>query len=352
MTDKRNARGCTQKMGNTTELNQLEQHLLEGLQSEKERLANLSPIDRLALSDDADPEEILSQYEQLVRNYHPKNYSQHKMIVSETAKAIVELLDEAKQSAAKKWEDTNLSSDISEIAFAATQSTDDLPEPESTRRSDEAQTIPSYEAMAPMAVNPGPQPAILGAAPQTSDLPQNPYFTPTTGDLPHIPPSQSFPMAPAPINPNFAVPNPAMARPVPNPVMARPMPPPPPVRYPTQDLPPHPVTTTGYAAIPTHPISHPTYPTRDLPPLPAATPSASEFNELQSQVRVLNHRALTAETRMRTMERVHREQVSLLESQLLAAVHRAEQAEQRVLELEGKAPPNGFGQFPPPPILR
>ncbi|MEE2903050.1 MAG: hypothetical protein VYC39_12005 [Myxococcota bacterium] len=330
-------------MGNKAELNQLEQHLLKGLQSEKLRLENLSPLSRLQTSEDADPNEILERYEQLVRNYHPKNYSRHNPIVSDTAKDIVELLDEAKKSASKKWEDANLSSDISDIAFAANQSTDDIPESASNPDGDEAQTIPSYEAVGPVSGT-LKQPLMNAASdPRTRPVPTNQYFNPPTGDFPHVPhgmPPQPYPPAVVPMAPNFA-PNPPIA-------MTQPLPASPPVHYPTHDLPPHPIAAAGYSAIPSDPVKGLAYPIKDLPPVPGS----NEFNDLQGQVRVLNHRALTAETRMRTMERVHREQTSLLESQLLAALHRAERAEQRLMELERRGSPADIGSFPVPPLAR
>jgi|GEM_PF-3730098 len=327
-------------MGNTANLNQLEQHLLEGLQSEKKRLENLPPLSRLQTSDDPDPNEILEKYEQLVRNYHPKNYTRHNAIVSETAKDILELLDEAKKSAAKKWEDVNFSSDISDIAFAANQSTDDIPDSATHPDSDEAQTVPSYEAVEPLPGNLGQPPMMAATNPRTGPVPTNQYFNPPTGDFPHVPRGispQPYPPAVVPMAPNFA-PNPPM-------VMTQPLPP---VRYPTHDLPPHPIAATGYSALPTGPGKNVAYPTKDLPPMPGS----NEINDLEGQVRVLNHRALTAETRMRTMERVHREQTSLLESQLHAALHRAEQAEQRLMELERRGSPGNIGHFPVPPLTR
>ena len=335
-------------MGNSTNLNRLEQHLLKGLETEKRRLEQLQPIERLQLSEYPDPDEINHQYEELIRNYEPKNYAQQNVVVSQTAKAIVSLLDEAKSAATKAWEDANLSSDISEIAFAASQSTDDLPESEANAYNHEAKTVPSYEAVMPPLPAPVPQPTVQAMTPPpTADLPSpNQYLAPATGDLPPIPyPVQTPPLPPVP---NAA----AMQRPpqFATPAAIQPLPPPP-TRYPTQDLPPHPVSAAGYVALPSHPLTTGAYPTRDLPPIPQSVPGPSEFHELQQQIRVLNHRALTAETRMRTMERVHREQTTLLESQLMAAVHRAEQAEQRLRDLE-RGNPAGFGQYPIPPAIR
>ena len=290
-------------------LNSLETVLLAGLEQELERLGGLNPEERLNLTSNAEPEDVIRAYETIVVNYQTKNYAKHDASVVKCAEAVLTLLEEAKNSliGVKQAEEEQFSSELTEMAFAATQITDDLApevshlEDAGFKRSDApgSAVLPPPSSVPPPHFNHPPTPS-YGFGSQ--DLPRGPALIPPPGTAP------LYANSPRPYQnvANNYPPSPSWDLPPPRP--GNPL-------HSNTNLPGGPVSP-AYAPPPR---------TGDLPPI---------ANQQDPRLRELSHRLYSAESRMRVMDRTHQERITLLESQLGATEFRAQQAERRANQLE------------------
>lgn len=299
---------------NTNSLNSLEQVLLSGLEQERDRLKALSPEERLGTNADASPEEVQQAYEIVAVNYLARNYTKHDPRVIECAQVVLELLEEAKANllGEEEADEPKLSSELAEMAFAATQITDDIPPPLSRLEDAVFKRADSQAA----AVLPPPS----SVPPPHFSHPVTPSYGYPSQDIPRPPQGLTPPQGMTPPYTSSSVPYPN-----PNPV--------PPGNYPNApswDLPP---PRTG----------NPLYPNANMPPSPippayGQPPRTGDLpphpNQQEARLRELSHRLYSAESRMRGMERTHQERITLIESQLAAAEYRAQEAEHRAIQLE------------------
>ena len=284
--------------------------LFDGLEQEYERLEALEMEDRLGVSATASSDEVKQAYDALIINYLPKNYAKHDRSLVERAESVVELLEEAKNEllGLTEPEADGLNSELAQMAFAATQISDDIyPSAEMS----EVGNVPQGRIEAPVSAVLPPQ---SSAPPPHFSHPQTPSYGFGSQDLP---PASNY-VAQAPARP------PAYAT-APAPYSPANYPPPP-----SWDIPPMP-------AAPNYPPAPSNIPRTSAPPPGGHIPRTGDLPPVPNQdprVRELSHRLYSAESRMRVMERTHQERLTLIESQLAAAEYRAQEAERRVAHLE------------------
>jgi hypothetical protein len=349
-------------------LNQLEQVLLSGLEQERDRLTGLTPAERLGVAPSASEADVEQVYSALVVNYQAKNYSKYDASVVDCAATVIALLDDARSELLGlnpvSEPEENLSSPITDLAFAATQSTGDVPsEISAIEDAVFGRNAPENETVLPQAI-PAP-PAHFGHPPtpmygyQSQDIPSGPLpVGPATSAANY--PTRPMPYPPAghyPSPPSWDIPPTPAAPPTnyPSPPSwdIPPMPAAPPANYltpPSWDIPPMPAAPpANYAPPPSWDI--PLMPAGRQPPPgglaqvpPSQYPSLPATGDLpapavgnnEPRLRELNHRLFSTESRMRVMERTHAQRAKLIESQLVAAENRAVAAEAKVTHLEAQ----------------
>jgi len=304
-------------------LNKLEEVLVRGLKQEIDRLKSKQSSDRLNLPPNADNDAIESAYSSLIRNYHPKNYAKPAREVVEVAEELLSLLDDARNDLlglipVPEEDDEIINTPLTDMAFAATQASDDLPvDLEKMENEVFGRTPTAAPAVQPQSGPSSAPPPHFAAPPTPPNLGYGLNHNPQYG-------SQDIPGAysqQAPQTNGVGYPTP------PPPYSATPNYPPPP----SWDLPPPPYNPAQNAGplrssdlVP--PASYPGTPrTGDLPPTVV---------QAENRVRELTHRLYAAEAQIRSFARTSQEQARLLESQLNVAENRARSAELRIQQLE------------------